>query len=365
MNKAKEIIQTEIDASYMYKALADMQDDKQIKDFYEEMSAIEANHASSFLADAMKEFPTFKAPEASRRANILVMLAKRFGQNILLSALMDTEKSMSFSAIQLKKKRGEQLAGNENRHVSILKSIQEMSGANLGKIESHHRTVGGNALRAAVMGANDGLVSNMSLVMGVAGASSGGNEVVIAGTAGLLAGAISMALGEWISVKSSQELFERQIELERIEIEENPEEEKRELILLYKAKGLEEEEAKRIVDEIWQNPEQAHKVLVKEELGFSEEEMAASPWEAAIASFILFAIGAIIPLFPFFFSVGDKAILYSVGVSTIGLFGIGAAITLITGRVFWKSGLRQVLFGLAAGAITFGIGRLIGVNLAG
>ncbi|MBK8390326.1 MAG: VIT1/CCC1 transporter family protein [Saprospiraceae bacterium] len=365
MNKSKEIIQTESDAAYMYEQLALMQEDEQIRQFYMEMAAIEGGHRDSFLKEIGETFPTFKTPVPSTRAKILVWLAHKFGENILLSSLMDTEKSVSASSVILKKKKGERLLGNENRHVQILQSIQQMSGANLGKIEKQHRTVGGNALRAAVLGANDGLVSNMSLVMGVAGASSGGSEVVIAGTAGLLAGAISMALGEWISVKSSQELFERQIELERAEVEAHPEEEMRELILLYKAKGLDEVNARKIAEEAFKEPDKAHMILVTEELGISAEEMKSSPWEAAIASFFLFVVGAIIPLFPFFFSNGEKAIGVSVVVSTIGLFGIGAAITLITGRSFWKSGLRQVLFGLAAAAVTFGIGRLIGINLAG
>jgi VIT1/CCC1 family predicted Fe2+/Mn2+ transporter len=172
-----------------------------------------------------------------------------------------------------------------------------------------------------------------------------------------------MSLGEWISVKSSQELYERQIELEEAEIELNPEEERRELELLYRAKGMSEKEAQNLSHEVISDPSKAREILVKEELNIDMDELEGSAWEAAIASFFLFVVGAIIPLFPFFFATGYQAIIYSVISSTIGLFVIGAGITLITGRSIWYSGIRQVVFGLAAAAVTFGIGKLIGVSI--
>jgi predicted membrane protein (TIGR00267 family) len=200
--------------------------------------------------------------------------------------------------------------------------------------------------------------------MGVAGAS-GGSGVLLAGLAGLLAGALSMALGEWISVKSSQELYENQMSLEMEELETNPEGERKELKLIYMAKGIPEIEAIRIVDELMKDKKLAHEVLVKEELGINSEELKGSAMEAAISSFVLFAIGAVIPVAPFFFSEGVTAIILSTAFSAAGLFIIGAAITLFTGRNVWFSGFRQVIFGLAAAAITFGIGKLIGVSIAG
>jgi VIT1/CCC1 family predicted Fe2+/Mn2+ transporter len=223
--------------------------------------------------------------------------------------------------------------------------------------------VGGNALRAAVLGGNDGLVSNFSLVMGVAGATHGGSGVLLAGLAGLLAGALSMSLGEWISVKSSQELYENQMAIEMQELETSPENERRELELIYKAKGIPEEQAREMAAAILRDPAHAHEVLVKEELGINTEELRGSAFEAALYSFFLFAIGAILPVFPFFFLSGTPAILVSAAASAAGLFVIGAAITLFTGRSFWYSGVRQVLFGLAAAAITYGIGKWIGVSL--
>ncbi|MCB0815876.1 MAG: VIT1/CCC1 transporter family protein, partial [Flavobacteriales bacterium] len=206
---------------------------------------------------------------------------------------------------------------------------------------------------------------NMSLVMGVAGATAGEEGVLLAGLAGLLAGALSMALGEWISVKSSQELYERQMALEMVELETNPEGERKELALIYMAKGIPEADAQHLATELIADKEKAHAMLVKEELGINAEDLKGSAWEAAITSFLLFAAGAILPVLPFLFIHGARAIAWSIGASAVGLFLIGAAITLFTGRSIWYSGMRQVLFGLAAAAITFGIGHLIGVSVAG
>jgi VIT1/CCC1 family predicted Fe2+/Mn2+ transporter len=201
--------------------------------------------------------------------------------------------------------------------------------------------------------------------MGVAGATAGQEGVLLAGIAGLLAGALSMALGEWISVKSSQELFENQMNLEMEELESNPEGEEKELALIYISKGIPEAEARKMASSIMSNKDHAHEVLIKEELGINAEDLKGSAMEAALTSFFLFAIGAIIPLFPFFFFTGANAILFSAISSAFGLFLIGAAITLFTGKSIWFSGFRQVIFGLIAAAITFGIGKWIGVSLMG
>jgi VIT1/CCC1 family predicted Fe2+/Mn2+ transporter len=207
------------------------------------------------------------------------------------------------------------------------------------------------------------LVSNFSLIMGIAGATSGQEGVLLAGLAGLLAGALSMALGEWISVRSSQELYENQMKLEMEELETNPEGEMKELALIYMTKGIPEEQAHQMASELLKNKDQAHETLVREELGIHAEELKGSAVEAALYSFILFALGAIVPVIPFLFSSGMPAIVLSVTASAAGLFLIGAAITLFTGRNVWFSGFRQVLFGLAAATVTFGIGKLIGISM--
>jgi VIT1/CCC1 family predicted Fe2+/Mn2+ transporter len=300
---------------------------------------------------------------------MLRLIGKLFGYDYVLGVLLDTEKSISNAVVSARSKSKTPASISDTAHVTILKNIlnnnKNISGTNLARFEKRHRSVGGNALRAAVLGGNDGLVSNFSLVMGIAGATSGQTEVLLTGLAGLLAGALSMALGEWISVKSSQELFENQMQLEMDELETNPEGEEKELVLIYISKGIPEDQAKAIAKDIMSNKDHAHQVLVKEELGINPEDLKGSAMEAAITSFLLFGIGAIIPVIPFFFFDGYLSIILSAVFSAIGLFGIGAAITLFTGKSVWFSGMRQVIFGLIAAAITFGIGRLIGVSIAG
>lgn len=359
-------IQTEVDACYLYSKLAENEEDKNVADIFQQMSDIEKKHAEAFLKKT--NLPADKIPSPSFRARTLNRIGKIFGYDYVLGVLMDTEKSLSNSILIAKKKTNQPLTGSEVNHVKVLRNIIEqsqVSGSTIARFESRHKSVGGNALRAAVLGGNDGLVSNFSLVMGVAGATQGGNGVLLAGLAGLLAGALSMALGEWISVKSSQELYENQMAIEMEELETSPENELKELELIYKAKGIPSEQASKMAAAIINNKEHAHELLVKQELGINAEELKGSAFEAALYSFFLFAIGAIIPVFPFMFLSGNKAILLSAAASAAGLFIIGAAITLFTGRSIWLSGFRQVIFGLAAAAITFGIGRLIGVSVAG
>ena len=172
-----------------------------------------------------------------------------------------------------------------------------------------------------------------------------------------------MALGEWLSVKSSRELYEAQIAAEEAEIEASPKEEAEELALIYQAKGLDPEQAKILADQIMSDKDNALDTLVREELGIDPKELGGSAWEAAIFSFFLFAIGAIIPVIPFIFLEGRAAILTSLSFSVVGLFAIGAGTSLFTGRGLLFSGSRMALFGLAAAAITYGIGLLIGTNL--
>lgn len=363
----KSQIQTEVDAWYLYQKLADHEEDPVVADIFHQMSEIEKGHAVEFAKSIGVDFDSISSP--SWRAKTLNRIGKVFGYDYVLGALMDTEKSLSNAIVRQKKKNKLELSGNEDSHVKILRSILDnetrVSGTQLARFEKRHRSVGGNAIRAAVLGGNDGLVSNFSLVMGIAGATTDQAGVLLAGVAGLLAGALSMALGEWISVKSSQELYENQMQLEMDELELNPEGEKKELKLIYMAKGIPEDQANEIVEELMKNKQDAHAILVKEELGINAEELKGSAMEAALSSFFLFAIGAVIPVLPFMFTSGLKAIILSTIASAMGLFLIGAAITLFTGRNVWFSGFRQVFFGLAAAAITFGIGKLIGVSIAG
>jgi VIT1/CCC1 family predicted Fe2+/Mn2+ transporter len=358
-------IQTEIDAAFLYQKLAEHEPDETIANVFRQMSLIEKSHAAAF---AKKKNINAENLLPSWRAKVLNTIGKIFGYDYVLGSLMETEKSISNAIVSHKQKNKEQITGTETTHVKILRSILEqekkVTGQQISKFESRHRSVGGNAIRAAVLGGNDGLVSNFSPVMGIAGATAAQEGVLLAGLAGLLAGSLSMSLGEWISVKSSQELYENQMQIEMEELETNPEGEMKELALIYIAKGIPEAQAYEMARGIMQDTSIAHEILVKEELGINAEDLKGSAVEAAIYSFILFAIGAVIPVLPFMFTTGLKAVIWSVVLSGIGLFLIGAAITLFTGKNVWFSGFRQVLFGLAAAAVTFGIGKLIGVSVS-
>lgn len=362
----EQSIQTEVDASFLYAILAEHEKDSQVASVFQQMSEIEKEHATIFLKKNNKPITPFPSP--SRRAKMLARIGSVLGYDYVLGVLLDTEKSLSGSIQQARRKTGTTPSISDTAHVAILKNIlnnnKQIAGHQLSRFEKKHRKVGGNALRAAVLGGNDGLVSNFSLVMGVAGAAVGQKEVLLTGLAGLLAGALSMAMGEWISVKSAQELYENQMQIEMDELEHNPEGEEKELVLIYITKGIPEEQAKQMAANIMKNKEQAHTLLVQEELGINQEELKGSAMEAALSSFVLFALGAIIPVIPFFISSGITAILWSAAISALGLFMIGAAITLFTGRSIWYSGFRQVLFGILAASVTFFIGRLIGVSLA-
>jgi VIT1/CCC1 family predicted Fe2+/Mn2+ transporter len=201
--------------------------------------------------------------------------------------------------------------------------------------------------------------------MGVTGAELNNSAILITGLAGLLAGAFSMALGEWLSVQSSRELYKHQIGIEKSELMTAPEEEAEELALIYEARGFPQPDARRMAQRVIEDPTTALDTLAREELNVDPEELGGSAWEAALTSFVLFSFGAILPVIPFMFLRGTAAIIGSVVFSGVGLFVIGSGITLFTGRSVLFSGTRQVLFGLAAAAATFGIGRLIGANIGG
>ena len=226
-----------------------------------------------------------------------------------------------------------------------------------------HAPIGGNALRAAVLGANDGLVSNLSLIMGVAGAGLESRVILITGIAGLLAGPSSMAMGEWVSVQSSRELYRRELAVERDEIARFPEEELEELVGIYRTRGLPDAVAGQLAAHVMADEERALEVMAREELGIDPEGLGGSAWTAAGSSFALFVAGALVAVVWFAFLPTGVAVPLSLGASALGLFAIGAAITRVTARPAWRSGLRQLTIGLAAAAATYGIGVLLGVSV--
>ena len=227
--------------------------------------------------------------------------------------------------------------------------------------ERRHRGLGGGGnLRAAVFGVNDGLVSNASLILGVAGATSDLKVVVLTGVAGMAAGAFAMAAGEYVSVQSQRELYEYQIALERDELKQYPEAEAQELALIYAAKGLPAKQADRLAKRLVADPENALDTLAREELGLNPAELG-SPLGAALSSLSAFGAGALVPLAPYLLGGGSNALGWMIGLTAAGLFSVGATLSLFTGRHAVFSGVRMLGLGLFAGGVTFLLGRLLGV----
>ncbi|MBI4204575.1 MAG: VIT1/CCC1 transporter family protein [Betaproteobacteria bacterium] len=231
------------------------------------------------------------------------------------------------------------------------------------EIGRRHRGVeGGGNLRAAVFGVNDGLISNASLILGVAGATADNAIILLSGAAGLIAGAFSMAAGEYVSVRSQREMYEYQIELEREELDHYPEAEAEELALIYQARGLNRDEAIGMAKSLTADPEMALKTLAREELGLNPEDLG-SPWGAAFFSFFSFAAGAAIPLMPFLFARGTASLAIAIALTGVALSAVGALLSLFTGRSAVYSGLRMLMIGAAAGTVTYLVGTLLGVTL--
>lgn len=367
----RKLLKGELEGAALYRALAGLESRPELGEVYSRMAESEERHAARWRKQLLDAGDRRSDPKVGWRTRMFIALARRFGADLILPTIAEREKidSAGYAAGSPGIAARPEMAGDERSHAKLLgviatKGTGGMEGGALAQLEGRHRAAGGNALRAAVLGANDGLVSNLSLVMGVAGAELSGSSILVTGLAGLLAGAGSMALGEWLSVQSARELFKHQIEIERAELAADPEEEQRELELIYRAKGLDEAAAKKIAAQLVADPVRAVDTLAREELGVDPKELGGSAWVAAVTSFVLFAVGAVIPVIPYALLEGPAAFWTSIVASAFGLFGIGALITLMTGRSVGFSGLRQLLFGLVAAALTFGVGHLIGVSLA-
>jgi len=365
----RENRQEEIDSAAQYHAMADSEARGPVADVYRRLAAVEEKHAT-FWEERLRGAGHDPGPRRSSfRARALSWIARRFGATMILPTVAAGEYAQRNDYLAHPETRGTGMTEEERMHARVLGNVlaktDGIGGSALARIEGRHRNVGGNALRAAVLGANDGLCSNLSLVMGVAGATVDHRTILLTGLAGLLAGACSMALGEWVSVTSARELAEREIRIEKREVEENPAEEREELQLIYESKGLGAEEAKELSNTMMKEEKTALDALSREELGIDPEDLGGSPWTAAITSFVLFAVGAIVPVAPFFLVKSEGATLVCVAAGGIGLFLIGAAISLFTGRSPLLSGLRQLLLGFAAAGVTFAIGRAIGVAVGG
>jgi VIT1/CCC1 family predicted Fe2+/Mn2+ transporter len=228
-------------------------------------------------------------------------------------------------------------------------------------IEHHHADVSGGWLRAATFGAMDGLVTNIALIAGVGGGGVSRQTLILTGVAGLVAGAISMGIGEYTSVRTQNEQVAAELEKELIELEVNPDGEADELVEMWTARGLPEPLARQVADVLKTNPQQALRVHAQEELGVVPDELP-SPWTAALTSFVCFSIGAAVPLLTYLF--GFNSLIAALAVGGVGLFAAGVIVARFTGRSWWRSGLRQLILGALAAGVTYLIGVLIGVGVS-
>jgi VIT1/CCC1 family predicted Fe2+/Mn2+ transporter len=366
-------LRLERDAIILYEALAGIEKDPQRASAFERIAANERRHAGIW-ADKLRERGIDVPPAPIRprpRVAVILFLARLFGTK----AISDLVTSLEGDEEELYEGQSspevDAIAADEREHAEIWRRLKDPDHdpeRDIAGRERWHRSGRSGTLRAVIFGVSDGLVSNLALVMGVAGASgpsSGqGHFILLAGVAGLLAGAFSMAAGEYISMQSQRELFERQIELERAEMEAMPEEEEAEMASIYRAKGFRDDEAKAIAHRLFENPEHALDQLIREELGLDPDELG-SPMRAAFGSFVAFAGGAFVPVIPYLLASGVAAFVAAIVISLLALFAVGGAVSLLTGRSVVFSGARQVAIGAAAAVVTFIVGTAIGVSVGG
>ncbi|ABC80486.1 VIT1/CCC1 transporter family protein [Anaeromyxobacter dehalogenans] len=357
----------ERDGAALYEGLARHEKDPARAASFRELAAAERRHAQVWERKLLKEGVAVPPDRPSSRIRALVWLARRLGSAAVLPMVLETEAG---DADKYDRQGGEatEIAAEERAHRQVLAGMHgpdapEGARALIGDRERWHRGGGrAGSIRAAIFGMNDGLVSNLSLILGVAGAGVAPGTVLVTGFAGLLAGAFSMAAGEYTSVASQRDLLARQIALEKREIEEAPEEEAAELALIFKQKGLSTEQASRTAAEILKNPESALDTLVREELGLDPEDLG-SPMGAALSSFAMFSVGALVPIVPFLVTTGTPAVISSAILAGGILAGVGGAVGFLSGTSVWRSALRMAGLAALAAGVTYAVGRLFGASI--
>ena len=358
----KAFLQHELEAAALYYALADVEGDENRAQLFRDMASAEMRHAGHWVNKLGLDRSAFETPKQTLRVRILAWIARRFGTKAVLPWLLRDE----FAGIRTyaTEPEAEAIIADERKHTQTLGYLTGDGGLpNLLPSEGHHRAGMAGNIRAAVLGYNDGLVSNFALIMGVAGGTSNSNVILLAGVAGLLAGAFSMAAGEYLSVRVQRDVYEREMEIEMAEIKETPELEREELEIIYRAKGLTKEEAKIISERIIANPQVALDTMAREELGLDPSQLG-SPWGVALSSFASFGLGALVPLLPHLLGSGTLALVLSAALSGVALLVVGGFLGVISNKsVIWGS-LRMMLIGTAAAAITYGIGNLVGVSIS-
>jgi vacuolar iron transporter family protein len=363
----------ELDSAAVYDTLSACEPDTRRRAIYAELAASEREHADIWRSKLTSNGVQVRAHRRSAKTRLLQTLTRAFGPSLVLPTVAAAE--YADRDRYAREPGAEKLSAQEQEHAAIVQSIVaskrargtrgRTKGEQIAAAESWHKgATRGNDLRAAVLGANDGLVSNFCLIMGVAGAGSASRTILLTGLAGLVAGACSMALGEWLSVTNARELARTQLAREADELEHTPDAERHELALIYQAKGVDADEARRVAAQIMRDKDEALDTLAREELGIDPQELGGNPWSAAAVSFCLFSLGAAFPTAAFLWAHGTAAIVQSVALSALGLAAVGVFTSLFNGRSAAFSASRQIAIGLAAAAFTAGAGRLLGVSIS-
>ncbi len=347
-------------AAALYQRLAAAEPNAERAGLLVELARAEMKHAARWEAKLQEAGVNPATVKPSLRVRILGLLARVFGAASLLPLLEAGE--LANTGMYDAQPDAGGLPAEERSHARVFRALAERGiSTDVGSLEGWHRRDASGSLRAAVFGINDGLVSNMSLVLGVAGAAPGRHLILLAGLAGLLAGAFSMGAGEYISISSQRELFQRQLQLEEEELAATPEEEEAELVLIYRAKGLPADQAQELAHRIISDPAVALDTLSREELGLDREALG-SPWIVSLASFCAFASGAVVPILPYLFgAAGWLGACVSAALAALTLVLVGVALSTITGRSAVYTAGRMLLVGAIAACATFGIGRLFGI----
>lgn len=355
----REYMVAELEAVAMYSALAEVEADPARAEIFRKLVDAELRHAGRWAKKLGIDPALLDNGNLGVKGRFLKLGARIFGTRRVLPILLRLEAKET--AIYSADPEAMDLVPEERRHSRTLRQMSVPYSQNAPRTPS--KSVGGSgSLRAGVLGVNDGLVSNFSLVMGVAGGTGNPDFVLLAGVAGLFAGAFSMAAGEYISMRSQKDVYENEIANEMIELIEWPEEELEELELIYQAKGLSVEEASAVAHRVMEDPEIALDTMAREELGLDPSELG-SPRGAAGASFLAFVGGALVPIVPYLLQVGNLAVWWSAGFSALLLLVVGGLLAAMSGRPVWWGGLRMFLVGGSAAAVTFGIGFLVGMPL--
>ena len=358
----KEYLKGELEAVAIYEAMAEAETDSEKAQEFQQFAQAKMRHASRW-AGKLGMDPAALVPVSSGiRLRLLKWAARRFGTNRMVPLILRRE-SKNIRTYSLDPEAHD-LAKEERGHGHTLRNLMagQDSVETIRAKRGHYSGTSGS-LRAAVLGINDGLVSNLSLVMGVAGGISNPDIVLLAGVAGLLAGAFSMAAGEYVSMRSQRDVYEHQINLERTAIEMWPEEEEEELSIIYQAKGLSKDQAEIIAKRLMADPEIALDTMAREELGLNPSELG-SPWGASFSSFAAFVTGAMIPIIPYILGANDLAIPLSAVLSAGALLSVGGALAWMTNRSAIWGALRMALAGGTAATVTFGVGSIIGISLS-